>query len=131
MGAGTILVEQIAGIEPASSDWKSEGLPLTDICMATTKGLEPSTSGVTGRRSHQLNYVAIYGGCKTSAGEDTSDLELSRRSLKTAIAFLIWSADKELSSPIRRSRRACAFGGPCRARTYDTLINSQVLYLLS
>ena len=27
--------------------------------MATKKGLEPSTSGVTGRRSNQLNYLAI------------------------------------------------------------------------
>ena len=26
--------------------------------MATRKGLEPSTSGVTGRRSNQLNYRA-------------------------------------------------------------------------
>ena len=30
--------------------------------MATTKGLEPSTSGVTGRRSNQLNYMAVYPG---------------------------------------------------------------------
>ena len=30
--------------------------------MATRKGLEPSTSGVTGRRSNQLNYRAIFGG---------------------------------------------------------------------
>ena len=29
--------------------------------VATTKGLEPSTSGVTGRRSNQLNYRAIFG----------------------------------------------------------------------
>ena len=28
--------------------------------MATRKGLEPSTSGVTGRRSNQLNYRAIH-----------------------------------------------------------------------
>ena len=28
--------------------------------MATTKGLEPSTSGVTGRRSNQLNYMAVF-----------------------------------------------------------------------
>ena len=32
------------------------------MMMATTKGLEPSTSGVTGRRSNQLNYVAVYPG---------------------------------------------------------------------
>ena len=30
--------------------------------MATRKGLEPSTSGVTGRRSNQLNYRAIFVG---------------------------------------------------------------------
>ena len=28
--------------------------------MATRKGLEPSTSGVTGRHSNQLNYRAMY-----------------------------------------------------------------------
>ena len=28
--------------------------------MATRKGLEPSTSGVTGRRSNQLNYRAKF-----------------------------------------------------------------------
>ena len=28
--------------------------------VATTKGLEPSTSGVTGRRSNQLNYMATF-----------------------------------------------------------------------
>ena len=28
--------------------------------LATRKGLEPSTSGVTGRRSNQLNYRAMW-----------------------------------------------------------------------
>ena len=32
--------------------------PLKGACVATEKGLEPSTSGVTGRRSNRLNYVA-------------------------------------------------------------------------
>ena len=30
--------------------------------MATQKGLEPTTSAVTGRHSNQLNYWATYGG---------------------------------------------------------------------
>ena len=29
--------------------------------MAKRKGLEPSTSGVTGRRSNRLNYRSKYG----------------------------------------------------------------------
>ena len=34
--------------------------PLTRGIVATEKGLEPSTSGVTGRRSNQLNYRAKF-----------------------------------------------------------------------
>ena len=32
--------------------------PVTGAYVATEKGLEPSTSGVTGRRSNRLNYSA-------------------------------------------------------------------------
>ena len=35
--------------------------------VATTKGLEPSTSGVTGRRSNQLNYMAVYARCRVTS----------------------------------------------------------------
>ena len=37
------------------------------LIMATTKGLEPSTSGVTGRRSNQLNYMAVYARCRVTS----------------------------------------------------------------
>ena len=42
-------------------DFQSPALP-TELQrqMATRKGLEPSTSGVTGRRSNQLNYHATW-----------------------------------------------------------------------
>ena len=43
------------------ADFQSAALP-TELPrqMATKKGLEPSTSGVTGRRSNQLNYLAEF-----------------------------------------------------------------------
>ena len=33
--------------------------PFSRGILATTKGLEPSTSGVTGRRSNRLSYSAM------------------------------------------------------------------------
>ena len=43
--------------------------------MATRKGLEPSTSGVTGRRSNQLNYRAISDWCWRPLGKHTRRTE--------------------------------------------------------
>ena len=40
--------------------------------MATRKGLEPSTSGVTGRRSNQLNYRAICEGDMWQGQKDSN-----------------------------------------------------------
>ena len=39
--------------------------------MATRKGLEPSTSGVTGRRSNQLNYMAVCAQFRFSLTQQT------------------------------------------------------------
>ena len=46
--------------------WANEAYPLyfnyIILKVATQKGLEPSTSGVTGRHSNQLSYWAAFGG---------------------------------------------------------------------
>ena len=39
--------------------YSSKYPPGSGDSVATGKGLEPSTSGVTGRRSNQLNYMAM------------------------------------------------------------------------
>ena len=54
--------------------------------MATRKGLEPSTSGVTGRRSNQLNYRAslVFNKKRYSGGNNrarTCDITRVRRAL--------------------------------------------------
>ena len=53
--------------------------------MATRKGLEPSTSGVTGRRSNQLNYRARWYRRQKGSGRNnrtrTCDILLVRQAL--------------------------------------------------
>ena len=83
--------------------------------MATRKGLEPSTSGVTGRRSNQLNYRAILLSKQTN-------LQLT------------WQGQKE-SNPRHAVLETAALpaelypyiGGPSRARTVDRPVMSRLL----
>ena len=85
-------LERVKGIEPSSSAWKAEVLPLnytrviwwlrtesnrrhkdfqsfalptellSHLKMAVRTGLEPATSCVTGRHSNQLNYRTVLRG---------------------------------------------------------------------
>ena len=86
--------------------------------MATRKGLEPSTSGVTGRRSNQLNYRAI----------------LTNKIMKTDFSVILWQGQKE-SNPRHAVLETAALpaelypyiGGPSRARTVDRPVMSRLL----
>ena len=63
--------------------------------MATTKGLEPSTSGVTGRRSNQLNYMAVYARCRVIS---TQQIDYSTYNVCCKEFFLAGAERFELST---------------------------------
>ena len=63
--------------------------------VATTKGLEPSTSGVTGRRSNQLNYMAVYARCRVTS---TQQIDYSTYNACCKEFFLAGAERFELST---------------------------------
>ena len=63
--------------------------------VATTKGLEPSTSGVTGRRSNQLNYMAVYARCRVIS---TQQIDYSTYNVCCKEFFLAGAERFELST---------------------------------
>ena len=63
--------------------------------MATRKGLEPSTSGVTGRRSNQLNYMAVYARCRVTS---TQQINYSTYNVCCKEFFLAGAERFELST---------------------------------
>ena len=63
--------------------------------VATTKGLEPSTSGVTGRRSNQLNYMAVYAQCRVTS---TQQINYSTYNVCCKEFFLAGAERFELST---------------------------------
>ena len=52
-------VEQATGIEPASSAWKADILPLNYTCMVFQTGFEPATSWSQPRRATKLRHWKI------------------------------------------------------------------------
>ena len=72
--------------------------------VATRKGLEPSTSGVTGRRSNQLNYRAKLGGGNNRAR--TCDPMLVRHVLSQLSYAPVLPAARQTAKVIIPKRRA-------------------------
>lgn len=59
-------VERVTGVEPASSGWKPEALPLSYTRMAAREGVEPSTVSLTGSCSAiELPGIGGGGGIRT------------------------------------------------------------------
>ena len=54
--------------------------------LAGPTGLEPATSGVTGRRSSQLNYDPVFLSCRPRPCDSAKPGDLSARTGRTVLA---------------------------------------------
>ena len=124
--------------EPESNqrhgDFQSPALP-TELQrrMATRKGLEPSTSGVTGRRSNQLNYRAIFlskdsGRCNLS-WQGQKDSNPRHAVLETAA--LPTELCPYVKSPQYLTCCGLCYGAVRQIRTADLILTKDALYRLS
>ena len=82
--------------------WRDQGE------MARETGLEPATSGVTGRRSNQLSYSPFFGRARnrTLAHAESSaaqDCEVSSRQRRNSRALSTWTSSGERDSASRTS----------------------------
>ena len=81
--------------------------------LAGSTGLEPAASGVTGRRSNQLNY------------------DPEREVLFSAVARVLRAETRLRSRHVTRERCEAKAGGRYRTRTCDSRCVRPVLYQLS
>ena len=68
--------ELVAGIEPATSVWKTEVLPLnyTSMVLVWIVGFEPTTSCSQSRRATKLRHIQMWNRCISSLGWDSNPL---------------------------------------------------------
>ena len=52
-------MEQVKGLEPLSSAWKAEVIPLYDTCMVRSTGFEPVAVWLEIKCSIQLSYERV------------------------------------------------------------------------
>ena len=65
--------------------------------MARVTGLEPATSGVTGRRSNQLSYTRVHTGRQTPANARASGVVQRVAGVKRTLSTRLSEPDKRMT----------------------------------